>query len=64
MGSSSAAAAAAGQGAVTPLDAAGTSKWGLGLAARNLHEGFAAQSDATTPFFTPVPHSRTGSTPE
>jgi hypothetical protein len=62
MGPSS--AAAAGQGAATPLDAAGSSRWGLGQAARNLHEGFAAQSDATTPFFTPVPHSRTGSTPE
>lgn len=58
-----AAAAASGQGASTPADAAGGSRWGLGQAARNLQDGFAAQVDAaTTPFYTPVNRSRTGDT--
>jgi hypothetical protein len=42
----------------TPADgAAGSSRWALAQAARNLHEGFDA---ATTPFYTPVNRSRTG----
>lgn len=41
----------------TPDGAAGSSRWALAQAARNLHEGFDA---ATTPFYTPVNRSRTG----
>jgi hypothetical protein len=57
-----AAPTAAGQGASTPADAAGSSRWALGQAARNLQDGFAAQAGAaaTTPFYTPVGRSRTG----